>query len=77
MTTVRLDRLTIHADATTPPLDARLAAQRAAQLLGASIAAGAAVRPRREAVVDVQLPPGLTAAQLNEFVADAIRRHLV
>jgi hypothetical protein len=76
MTTVRFDRLTIHADATTP-LDARRAARRAAELLGASIAAGAAVRPRREAVVDVQLPPGLTAAQLSEFVADAIRRHLV
>jgi hypothetical protein len=76
MTTVRLDRLTIHADAATP-LDARRAARRAAELLGASLAAGAAIRPRREALVEVKLPPGLTVAQLNEFVADAIRRHLV
>lgn len=76
MKTVRLDRLTIHADAATP-FDARRAARRAAELLGASLAAGAAVRPRREALVEVQPPPGLTAAQLSEFIADAIRRHLV
>jgi hypothetical protein len=76
MTTVRLDRLTIQADAATP-LDARRTARRAAELLGASLAAGAAIRPRREAVVDVQLPPGLSAAQLSELIADAIRRHLL
>jgi hypothetical protein len=75
MTTVRLDRLTIHGD-TTAPFDAKRAARRAAELLGASIADGAAVQPRREAIVDVHVPLGITSAQLTELVAHAIRRHL-
>jgi hypothetical protein len=76
MSTVRLDRLTIHADAATP-LDARRAVRRLAELLGQGVAAGDAVRPRRALSLDIQAPHGLSAEQLAEFVADAIRRQLV
>lgn len=75
MNTVRMDRLTIQGEG-TDPVEARRMARRVAELLGEELAGGSAVRPRREAIVDVQVPRGLSGDRLAEYMAREIRRQL-
>jgi hypothetical protein len=51
-------------------------ARRVAELLGEGLAGGTEVRPRRQAIVDVAVPAGLTGEKLAEFVAREIQRRL-
>ena len=75
MSGVFVNRLAIQAEG-TDPAEARRMARRVAELLGEGLAGGPAVRPRREAIIDVQVPPGLGGDMLAEFVAREIRRQL-
>lgn len=75
MSNVSINRLAIRTEGNDPAEGQRLA-RRVAQLLGEGLAGGAEVRPRREAVIDIQVPPGLGGDLLAEYVAREIRRQL-
>jgi hypothetical protein len=75
MRSVHVDKLALQSVGTDPE-EARLMARRVAELLGEGLAGGQAVRPVREAIVDVQVPPGISGDMLAEFVAREIRRQL-
>jgi hypothetical protein len=75
MSSVHVGRLTIQAGGASP-WEAGQMARRVAELLGQGLGDGTAVRPRRDALIDVQVPPSLSGERLAEFVAREIRRHL-
>ena len=75
MSGVRVNKLAIQAQG-GDPAEARRMARRVAELLGEGFAGGSGVRPRPEAIVDVQVPPGLSGEMLARFVAHEIRRQL-
>jgi hypothetical protein len=72
---VHVDKLTLQAEGTNP-LEVQRMARRVAELLGEELAGGQAVRPVREAIVNVHVPPGLGDDLLAEFVAREIRSQL-
>ena len=75
MTNVSIDRLMIQTQG-NDPAEAQRLARCVAQLLGEGMAGGAEVRPRREAIIDIQAPAGLGGDLLAEYVAREIRRQL-
>jgi hypothetical protein len=75
MSGVKVNELAIEAEG-SDPAEVRRMARRVAELLGEGLAGGPAVRPRREAIMDVHVPPGLGGEMLAEYVAREIRRQL-
>jgi hypothetical protein len=73
--TVRIGRMNIVAEGADAP-EAKRFARRVAELLGESLAGGPAIRPSRQAIVDLAVPPGLSGEYLAQFVAREIRRRL-
>jgi hypothetical protein len=72
---LRIGRMNVETETNDPMLAKRLA-RRVAELLGEGLAGGTEVRPRRQAIVDVSVPAGLTGEKLAEFVAQEIQRRL-
>jgi hypothetical protein len=75
MSGVFVKKLAVQAQGTDTD-GARRMARRVAEMLGQGLAGGPAVRPRREAIMDIQIPEGLGGDRLAEYVAREIRRQL-
>jgi hypothetical protein len=74
MSAMRIDRLTIQTEG-HDAFEARRLARAVADRLGQGMVDGG-VRPRRHAIVDVQVPPGLAGERLADHVAREILRQL-
>lgn len=72
---IRIGKLNLQAPG-GDSLEAKRTARRVAELLGAGLAGGPAVRGRREALINIDLPPGLAGERLARFVAQQILRQL-